>query len=83
MTANFNSSRNLHTSGWFSWLIGGLNYHGIHHGFPSIPFDQLPEAHQRIQTILSDHGMPAMPMELGYPSAVKRLINSMSLIPNN
>ncbi len=76
------SSRNLHASRWFSWLVGGLNYHAVHHGFPGIPFDQLPEAYGRIQTILDEHGMPAMETELGYPSAIKRLINRMTLIPS-
>jgi fatty acid desaturase len=76
------ASRNLHTSAWFSWLIGGLNYHGVHHGFPNIPFDQLPEAHQRVQRILDDHGLPSMNMEPGYFRAINRLINSISLIPD-
>ncbi|NEQ53310.1 MAG: fatty acid desaturase, partial [Leptolyngbya sp. SIO3F4] len=31
------SARNVQTSPWFGWLIGGLNYHAVHHAFPSIP----------------------------------------------
>lgn len=75
------SSRNLQASSQFSWLVGGLNYHAVHHAFPGIPFDRLPEAHSRIQAVLNDHGMPAMEMEKGYPDAVRRLINQMILIP--
>ena len=75
------SSRNLHASRWFSWLIGGLNYHAIHHAFPDIPFNQLPEAYGRIEAVLADHGMPPLTMEAGYASGVRRLINSFTLIP--
>lgn len=75
------SSRNLHTSRWFGWLIGGLNYHAIHHAFPDIPFDQLPEAYGRIETVLAKRGMPPLAMEVGYVSGVRRLINSFKLIP--
>ena len=74
------SSRNLQTSRWFSWLIGGLNYHAIHHAFPSVPFEQLPEAYDRIATLLNDHDMPAMTMEAGYPSGVYRWITRYMLI---
>ena len=76
------SSRNVHTSRWFSWLIGGLNYHAVHHAFPDIPFDRLPEAHERVQTVLDRHGMPAMTLEPGYLSAVLRLVNGVALIPD-
>lgn len=76
------SSRNLQTSRWFSWLIGGLNYHAVHHAFPGIPFDRLPEAHGRIQTVLAEHKMPAMTLEPGYLRAVLRLVNRVTLIPD-
>ncbi|EKU98846.1 fatty acid desaturase [Leptolyngbya sp. PCC 7375] len=75
------SSRNLQTSHWFSWLMGGLNYHAVHHAFPSIPFNQLPQAYDRLQTVLEDHGMPAMELEQGYTQAVRRLMNRLILIP--
>lgn len=74
------SSRNLQASRWFSWLIGGLNYHGVHHAFPGIPFGQLPEAHKRIQAVLDEHGMTAMEMEQGYSHVVSRLMNRYTLI---
>ncbi|MEM9264898.1 MAG: fatty acid desaturase [Cyanobacteria bacterium P01_F01_bin.13] len=74
------SSRNLQAAHWFGWLMGGLNYHAVHHAFPGIPFDHLPEAYGRIQAVLDEHEMPAMEMEPGYPRAIKRLINRMTLI---
>ena len=74
------ASRNLQASRWFSWLVGGLNYHGIHHGFPGIPFDQLPEAYGRIEVILADHGMPPLVMETGYGSGVRQLVDRFILI---
>lgn len=77
------ASRNLQTSAWFGWLIGGLNYHAVHHAFPSIPFDQLPEAHGRIQTVLTEHGLPMMVIEPGYLSTIPRLITEVALIPSD
>lgn len=74
------SARNLHASRWFSWLIGGLNYHALHHAFPRIPFDQLPEAHGRIEAVLSEHGMPAMETEQRYIGAIWRGVSRCRLI---
>ncbi|MEM1252329.1 MAG: fatty acid desaturase [Cyanobacteria bacterium P01_H01_bin.21] len=76
------SSRNLQAGHWFSWLIGGLNYHAVHHAFPGIQFDRLPEAYGRIETVLDEHGMPALEMADGYPSGVRQWINRYALIPN-
>ncbi|NEQ53084.1 MAG: hypothetical protein F6K11_23585, partial [Leptolyngbya sp. SIO3F4] len=76
------SARNVQTSPWFGWLIGGLNYHAVHHAFPSIPFDQLPEAYGRILTVLNKHKMPAVEIEQNYPSAIKKLTKSFALIPS-
>ncbi|MBE9065996.1 fatty acid desaturase [Leptolyngbya cf. ectocarpi LEGE 11479] len=75
------ASRNVQTSAWLGWLIGGLNYHAVHHAFPGIPFDQLPEAHKRIQSVLTEHGLPVMEMEHGYFRALQRWSNGMTLIP--
>jgi fatty acid desaturase len=41
--------RNLKTISLVSWLMGGLDYHAVHHTFADIPFNQLPEAFERIQ----------------------------------
>jgi fatty acid desaturase len=60
------SCRNLKTYSWVGWLMGGLNYHAVHHAFPDIPFNRLPEAFERIQVILQRHGLPLMLQEEGY-----------------
>lgn len=58
--------RNLKTHALVGWLMGGLNYHAVHHAFPSIPFNQLPEAFDRMQTVLLQHNLPAMSQGAGY-----------------
>jgi fatty acid desaturase len=60
------AGRNLTTYPWFGWLMGGLNYHAVHHAFPDIPFNQLPTAFQRIQNVLQQHGLPPMLQGEGY-----------------
>jgi fatty acid desaturase len=60
------SCRNLETYPWVGWLMGGLNYHAVHHAFPDIPFDRLPEAFQRIQNVLQQNGLPLMVQGRGY-----------------
>jgi fatty acid desaturase len=58
--------RNIATHPWLGWLMGGLNYHAVHHAFPNIPFDQLPTAFQRIQEVLQRHNLPLMIQGKGY-----------------
>ena len=60
--------RNLKTSAFVGWLMGGLNYHAVHHAFPGIPFNQLPEAFARTQTVLQEYGLPPMCLDGGYLS---------------
>ncbi len=60
------SCRNLRTTRAIGWLMGGLNYHAVHHAFPDIPFNRLPEAHERIQGVLGEHGLPVMGVAGGY-----------------
>jgi fatty acid desaturase len=58
--------RNLDTYPWVGWLMGGLNYHAVHHAFPDIPFNQLPVAFDRIQTVLQRYDLPLMLQGKGY-----------------
>ncbi|WP_366146297.1 fatty acid desaturase [Crocosphaera sp.] len=51
---------------WVNWLMGGLPYHSIHHAFPAIPFDKLPEAYQAVQIVLKKHNQIPLEMETGY-----------------
>ncbi len=60
------SCRNLDTYPWAGWLMGGLDYHAVHHAFPDIPFDRLPVAFDRIQAVLQRHGLPLMVRGQGY-----------------
>ena len=72
--------RNLKTSSLVGWLVGGLSYHAVHHAFPGIPFNQLPEAFQRIQGVLQQHGLPLMQLEEGYLKSIYWLSRHPSLI---
>jgi fatty acid desaturase len=65
--------RNLKTYPWVGWFMGGLNYHAVHHAFPNIPFNRLPEAFQRIQTVLQRRGLPLMLEGNGYLRATLQL----------
>ena len=57
------NTRNLRVNWLTHWLMGGLPYHSVHHGFPHLPFNQLPVAFERFQQVLQQHNLP--PMELG------------------
>lgn len=74
------ASRNLKTPAFVTWLMGGLNYHAIHHAFPQIPFDQLPEAFDRIQTILQRYQLPELTVGAGYVRESLHLSRHPSLI---
>lgn len=60
------ATRNVQAIGLVNWLMGGLPYHSIHHAFPGIPFDRLPEAFDRVQAVLADHGQPPLVVAPGY-----------------
>jgi fatty acid desaturase len=60
------SCRNLKTYLGVSWLMGGLDYHAVHHAFPEIPFNLLPAAFQQIQQVLERHDWPLLPQGAGY-----------------
>lgn len=74
------ASRNLCVNHLTGWLMGGLNYHAVHHAFPDIPFNRLPEAHQRIQAVLQNHGLPLMTLGQGYLREAIRLSRQATLI---
>jgi fatty acid desaturase len=74
------SCRNLKTFPWVGWLMGGLNYHAVHHAFPDIPFDRLPEAFQRIQAVLQRQGLPLMLQGKGYLRETLQLGQHSSVI---
>ncbi len=72
--------RNINTSFLVGWLMGGLNYHSVHHAFPGIPFNRLGTAFQRIQGVLQQHGLPPMRLEEGYINQTLWFCSHPSLI---
>ncbi|HEY9624427.1 MAG TPA: fatty acid desaturase [Crinalium sp.] len=72
--------RNLDTHPVMAWLMGGLNDHAVHHAFPSIPFNHLPEAFCRTTAILQQHGWPPLLREQGYLQETLRLGSRPCLI---
>ena len=74
------SCRNLRANRLIGWLMGGLNYHAVHHAFPGIPFNRLPKAHRRIQKVLRNYGLPLMKVNGGYLEESLRMGRRMMLI---
>lgn len=74
--------RNVNTYGWVNWLMGGLPYHAVHHAFPHIASDQLPEACRRIQAVLQQQHFPPMVLSPGYIGTSLHLAKHHSLIAN-
>lgn len=72
--------RNLKASSLVGWLMGGLNYHAVHHAFPDIPFNRLPEAFERIQKVLQQHNLPLMELGAGYLKSTYWFSGHASLI---
>jgi fatty acid desaturase len=72
--------RNIQTSSLVGWLMGGLDYHAVHHTFPNIPFNQLPEAFERMQKVLQKYNLPLMKLEPGYVKSTYWLSHHPSLI---
>ncbi len=73
--------RNLTTYPLVAWLMGGLPDHSIHHAFPKIPFNHLPVAFRRIQTVLAQYQLPAISRGEGYWGETIKLSFQYSLIP--
>ena len=72
--------RNIKTYSWVNWLMGGLPYHSIHHAFPYIPNEQLPDAFERIQAVLQKNQLPPMVFESGYMASSFRVGTHPGLI---
>jgi fatty acid desaturase len=72
--------RNLKTSAVLAWLMGGLNDHAMHHAFPNLPFNHLPEAFHRTQEVLEHHQLPSLSRGDGYVQEALRLSSQPLLI---
>ena len=75
--------RNVKTYAWVNWLMGGLPYHSVHHAFPHLASNHLPEAFSRIQTVLQQHHLPPMLVASGYLPSSLRLAGRPSLIASD
>ena len=74
------ATRNLRVHSMVSWLMGGLNYHGVHHAFPRIPFNHLAEAYKIIEDYLQKYDLPPMDIEDGYIKTALKLSKKPTLI---
>ncbi|MBD1913092.1 MULTISPECIES: fatty acid desaturase [unclassified Leptolyngbya] len=72
--------RNLTTSSFVNWLMGGLPDHAIHHAFPGIPFNHLPEAFRRTQAVLERHQRPLLVRDRGYLRETLHFSSQIQLI---
>ena len=72
--------RNIDTFAWVNWLMGGLPYHAIHHTFPQIASNRLPEAFQRVQAVLKRYSLPPMATGSGYNSTAATLSHQPCII---
>ncbi len=74
------ATRNLQVYPVIGWLMGGLNYHSVHHAFPQIPFNRLPEAYAIIQEHLEKYDLPPMDIQDGYIKTALEKSKKPSLI---
>lgn len=74
------AGRNLKTNRLIAWLMGGLPYHAVHHAFPTIPFNRLAEAFERLEMVLEHHHLPPMTLDAGYITSTRQLSRGFALI---
>ncbi|MDJ0600113.1 MAG: fatty acid desaturase [Crocosphaera sp.] len=74
------AARNILVPNWLQWFMGGLPYHSIHHAFPNIPFNHLPEAFDKIQLVLKEHHYPQITRDNGYVRTAWQLSHQPSII---
>lgn len=72
--------RNLQVPLWVNGVMGGLPYHGVHHAFPEIPANHLPEAFDRLQAVLQRHELPPMILDPGYGKTTWQLSQHPTVI---
>ena len=73
LEAQIYNTRNFRTNPLASFYFNGLNYHSVHHAFPSIPFYHLQEAHKRISDYCERKGVP-LHEEPGYAHTALEII---------
>lgn len=65
--------RNIQTNRFVSWYFNHLNFHSVHHAFPTVPFYNLEEAHHRLQGIMTGVQQPLVE-DKSYFKTMARLI---------
>jgi fatty acid desaturase len=68
------SSRNIAASSLVNLLMGGLPHHSLHHAYPSIPYDKLPQATSIAEEVLGRNGHPPLPKINSYAEGVALLL---------
>jgi fatty acid desaturase len=68
------TSRNIAAGPLVNFLMGGLPHHSLHHAYPSIPYDRLPEASAIAETELARHGKPPLPRVASYAEGLALLL---------
>ncbi len=68
------TSRNIQAGVLVNVLMGGLPYHSLHHAYPSIPYDRLPEASAIAEAALARHGKPPLPRVGSYVEGLALLL---------
>lgn len=72
------NSRNIRTNPLVSWYFVHLNFHSVHHSFPTIPFYNLAEAHRRVKALYAGRRMEIHEDE-GYLRTAWRLMSELNL----
>ena len=74
------NSRNIRTNPLTSSYYVHLNFHSVHHAFPTIPFYNLEEAHKRMIALYANaQGRKAMAEEEGYLKTAWKLMKGLHL----
>jgi fatty acid desaturase len=73
------NTRNFVTNPFTSFFFNGLNYHSVHHAFPSIPFYHLREAHTRIRDYCTQKNAP-LKEEPGYARVALSIIRKPTFV---
>ena len=72
--------RNIKTNNLMSLYFNRLNFHSVHHAFPTVPFYNLPEAHRRLTAIYCEKGSPLIEDD-GYLKTAVQLARAPRYIP--
>jgi fatty acid desaturase len=74
------NSRNIRTNAFTSWYFVHLNFHSVHHAFPTVPFYNLEKAHQRLLALYGREGVrKPMKEDVGYARTALRLMRGLHL----